>query len=131
MGEEPLVESQIADSISLIKGLESQGDKPSMAVWHYFPDAGEWRFLIAGTSFDSLLPKDEPHAYRKVAEALSNAQLASLTIGEVKIVRTDYPLLQVTRRLLKTGPDAIVRGHFKDNVINGIFIKEMLVLRSS
>jgi len=35
------------------------------------------------------------------------------------------------RFLIGTPPDAIVRAHFKDNSINGIFIKEMLVLQSS
>jgi hypothetical protein len=131
MGEEALVESQIADSVSLLRILDGQGDKPSAAVWHYFADADEWRLLIAGPSFDALLPKDESRAYQRVAEALSKAQVVSLSIGEIKVVRTDYPVLNATRFMLKTGPDAIVRAHFKDNRINGIFIKEMLVLRSA
>jgi hypothetical protein len=131
MGEEALVESQIAESASLVRSLDSQGDKPSAAVWHYFPDADEWRLLIAGPAFDALLPKEEARAYQRVAEALSKAQVSSLSIGEIKIVRTDYPLLNATRFMLKTGPDAIVRAHFRDNSINGIFIKEMLILRSA
>ena len=131
MGEEALVESQIAESVSLVRSLDSQGDKPSAVVWHYFPDADEWRLLIAGPSFDALLPKEEARAYRRVAEALSKAQASSLSIGEIKIVRTDYPLLNAARFMVKTGPDAFVRAHFRDNSINGIFIKEMLVLRSA
>jgi hypothetical protein len=131
MGEETLVESQVADSISLITSLEGQGDKPSAIVWYYFPDAEEWRLLLAGLSFDSLLPKEESRAYQRVAEALNGAQVKSLTIGEIKLVNTDYPLLKAVRSLIGTPPDAIVRAHFKDNSINGIFIKEMLVLRSN
>lgn len=131
MGEEALVESQIADSISLVQALESQGDKPSAVAWYYFPDADEWRLLIAGSSFDALLPREEARAYQRIAEALAKAQLSSLSIGEVKVVRTDYPLLNATRLLLRTGPNAVVRAHFRDNRINGVFIKEMLVLRSA
>ena len=131
MGEETLVESQISDSISLIKRLEDQGDKPSIVVWYYFPDAEEWRLLLAGPSFDALLPREESRAYQRVAEALNRAGVKSLTIGEIKLVKTDYPLLKAMRFLIGTPPDAIVRAHFKDNSINGIFIKEMLVLRSS
>ena len=131
MGEETLVESQISDSISLVKSLEDQGDKPSAIVWYYFPDAEEWRLLLAGPSFDALLPKEESRAYQRVAEALSKAQGKSVTIGEIKLVKTEYPLLKATRFLIGTPPDAIVRAHFRDNSINGIFIKEMLVLRSS
>lgn len=131
MGEETLVESQISDSISLVKSLEDQGNKPSAVVWYYFPDAGEWRLLLAGPTFDALLPREESHAYQIVAEALNRSQVKSLTIGEIKLVRTDYPLLKAMRFLIGTPPDSIVRAHFKDNSINGIFIKEMLVLRSS
>jgi len=131
MGEEALVESQIADSVSLVRTLDDLGNKPVAVVWHYFPDADEWRLLIAGPAFDALLPSQEARAYQRIAEALSKAQVSSLSIGEIKIVRTDYPLLNATRFLMRTGPDAIVRGHFRDNSINGIFIKEMLVLRSA
>src|SRR2546421_171098 len=131
MGEEALVESQISDTISLVKILESQGDKPSTIIWYYFPDADEWRLPLAGPSFDALLPNQESRAYQKVAEALSKAEVTSLTIGEVKLIKTDYPLLNATRFLIGTPPDAIIRAHFKDNRVNGIFIKEMLVLRSS
>jgi len=130
MGEEALVESQISDSIALIKSLD-EGNKPSTAIWYYFPDVGEWRLILAGQSFDALLPKEESRAYQKIAEALSKAQLGSLTISEIKLVRTDYPLLKATQHLLKTPADAIVRAHFKDTSINGTFIKEMLILRSS
>jgi len=131
MGEEALVESQIADTIALVNVLETQGDKPSSVVWYYFPDAGEWRLLIAGPSFDALLPKEESRAYQKIAEALNKAQVTSITIGEIKLVRTDYPLLKAVRFLIGTPPDAMVRAYFKDNSVNGIFVKEMLVLRSS
>ena len=131
MVEEALVESQIADSVSLVRSLDNQGDKPSAVVWYYFPDAEEWRLLIAGPTFDALLPKEEARAYQRVAEALSMTQVDSLSIGEIKIVRTDYPMLNATRFLMKTDPDAIVRAHFRDNSVNGIFIKEMLILRAA
>lgn len=131
MGEEALVESQIADTIELVKTLEGQGDKPSSVVWYYFADDGEWRLLIAGPSFDAVLPEEESRAYQKIAGALGKAQVTSVTIGEIKLVRTDYPLLNAVRFLIATPPDAMVRAHFKDNSVNGIFVKEMLVLRSS
>ena len=131
MGEEALVESQIADSVSLVKTLDAESSTPSYAAWNYFSDSGEWRFVLAGPTFDALLPKHESNAYQKVAEALNKAQVTSLGIGEIKLVRTDFPLVRATRFMMGTPPDAIVRAHFKDNSINGIFIKEMLLLRSS
>ena len=131
MGEETLVESQIADSTALVRSLDSQGDKPSAALWHYSPEEDEWRFLVAGPSFDALMPNDTQGAYQRVVEALTHAQLSMLFIGKVKVVKTDDPMLKATRFMIKTGPDAIARGYFRDNNVNGVFIKEMLVLRSA
>ena len=131
MVEETLVESQIADSIVLVTGLEDQGDKPSVVVWYYFPDAQEWRLLIGGPTFDALLPNQESLAYQKIVEALNKADVQTLNIGEVKVVRTDMPLIRALKLLIGTRSDAIVRAHFKDNSVDRIFIKEMLVLRSS
>ena len=131
MGEEALVESRVSDSVSLVRELDAESATPSYAAWNYFSDAGEWRFLLAGPSFDALLPGQQSRAYQKVAEALGKAKVMSLGIGEIKLVRTDYPLVMATRFMMGTAPDAIVRAHFKDNSVNGIFIKEMLLLRSS
>lgn len=128
MGEEALVESQVADSISLVGSLDAQGDQPSAAVWYYFPDAEEWRLLIAGPRFDALLPKE---AYGRVVEALNKAQVSSVSIGQIKIVRTGDPMLNAVRVLMTTSPNAIVRAYFRDNRVKDVFIKEMLVLRSA
>lgn len=131
MGEETLVESQITDSITLVQGLDDQGISPSSVVWNYFADAGEWRLLLAGPAFDALLPKEEARAYQRVAEVMAKAQLTSLTIGEVKIVKSDYPLISATHFVIGTDSRALGRAHFRDNRINGVFIKEMYVIRSA
>ena len=119
------------DSVKVVEELDNQGDGPTNALWYFFSDAEQWRFLIAGPTFDRLLPKDEGPAYQKVVQAVSKANLGSLSIADVKLVRTDDPLLIATKFVVKTTPDAVVRAHFRDNVFNGIFVKEMLVLRAA
>jgi len=131
MAEEALVESLVADSAKLVRELDKQGDQPSNALWYYFSDAEEWRLLVAGKSFDQLLPKDEAQAYQKVARAIGKANLDSLTIADVKLVRTDDSLLAAIKFVVRTPPDGVVRAHFRDNTFNGIFVKEMLVLRAA
>ena len=126
-----MVESQIAESIALVQKLDSTGDNPTLVVWYFYDDVGEWRLLIAGPSFDALLPKQEPVAYRKIAEALTAANLSSLTMSEVKIIASQTPLPTAIKVLVGTGPTGIVRAHFQDTTLNGIFIKEMIVLRSA
>lgn len=131
MAEEALVESLVADSVKLIRELDRQGDTPSNVLWYYFSDAEEWRLLVAGKSFDQLLPRDEGQAYQIVARAIGQANLDSLTIADVKLVRTDDALLAATKFVVKTAPDGVVRAHFRDNTFNGTFVKEMLVLRAA
>jgi len=130
MGEKALVESQVADAIALIEKLDSEGAGPTLVVWYFYDDVAAWRLIIAGPTFDVLLPKQEPVAYRKIVEAMAATSLSSLAISDLKLVRTDTPLPQALRRLVGTGPSGITRAHFTDTSLNGIFIKEMIVLRS-
>ncbi len=131
MAEEALVESLISEAGQLVKKLDELGDRPTNVLWYYFSDAEEWRLLIAGESFDRLLPIEERQAYQKIGRALSGADLRSLTIADVKLVRTNDPLIVATKPVAQTSPTAVARIHFRDNTFNGIFVKEMLVLRAS
>ncbi|HSP16065.1 MAG TPA: hypothetical protein VLV78_15070 [Thermoanaerobaculia bacterium] len=131
MGETALVEAKIADSLELLRKLDTRGEGPGVAAWYFYEDAEQWRLLVAGTAFDAWIEKQEAVAYRKLAEVFNERSLQSLGMSEIKILRTDSPLLTALRRLLNTGPTALMQAHFTNTTINGIFIKEMVVLRSS
>lgn len=131
MAEEVLVEVLIEESILLIKELDRTGDNPQNALWFYYSDAEEWRLLLAGSEFDKLLPKDETKAYQRIAEAISKSSVNTLTIADVKPVRTDATILQALRLLIKTPADEVVRAQFHDCTLNGMFIKDALVLRAA
>jgi hypothetical protein len=62
---------------------------------------------------------------------MAEISLSSLTVSDIKLVPSDSALASAIRRLVKTSGDAIVNAHFSDTTLNGIFIKEMVVLRSS
>lgn len=131
MGEKALVESQVGEAIALIQKLDSEGSPPTFVVWYYYDDADEWRLILAGPTFDALLPKQEPVAYRKVVEAMAAASLSSLAVSDIKLIRTDAALPKALKFLVGTGPNTVVRAHFTDTTLNGIFIKEMVILRSA
>jgi hypothetical protein len=131
MAETALVESQVADSIELLRRLDAGGNGPTLAVWYFYEDVERWRLILAGPTFDGLLPKNEAFAYRGLAEEIASASLKSLSISDVKLVLTTSPLAISLRPLLRTPPNAVVRGRFVNTTLNGIFIKEMLILRSS
>jgi hypothetical protein len=130
MGEKTLVESQISDAIRLIEKLDADGNSPSLAAWYFYDDVDEWRLLIAGPTYDALLPKQEAIAYRILFEAMTSLSLSSLSISDLKLVGTKSPLPQALRYILRTGPTVIVRAYFANTTVNGIFMKEMIILRS-
>jgi hypothetical protein len=131
MAEEALVESLVGDSLKLIEELDKSGESPSNVLWYFFSDAEEWHLLVAGPGFDQLLPRDESHAYQKIAKAIGAARLGSLTIADVKLVRSDDAVLKATKFLLRTPPNGLIRAHFRDSTFNGIYVKEMLILRAA
>ena len=131
MGEAALVEGQVADAIALVQKLDARGDTPTLAAWYLYDDANEWRLLIAGLTFDAVLQKQDPIAYQKIVEALGEAKPTSLTISDVKLIGSKTALPSAIRMMIGTGPNGIARMHCTANTINGIFIKEMIVIRSA
>lgn len=131
MGEKALVDSLVTDAMELIKKLDELGSSPSFIAWYYYDDADEWRLIIAGASLDALLPKQEPVAYRKVIEGLSAISASALSVSDLKIIPTSAQLIKAMKFLVRTGPQDIVRAHFRDCTINGLFIKEVLIIRSA
>lgn len=131
MGEKALVESQLADTKNLLEALDAAGRGPTLAVWYFYEDVDAWRLIIAGPSYDALLPKREPIAYQELAETLLTVGPASVSISDFKLLQTSSPLVQALRFLMRTTPNAVMRGHFTNTTLNGIFMKEMIIVRSA
>ena len=131
MAEKPLVDGLYEDSTSLIQRLDSQDFSPSFAVWYYYQDAQDWRLLLGGQGIDGLLPKQEALAYQKISESLSELELRSLSISLVKVIRTQEALPQAIKTVIGTASDSVGQAHFLHTTINGIFIEEMIVIRSA
>ena len=131
MGEKALVENLITDAIGLVQKLDELGTPPTFAAWYYYDDADEWRLLLAAPNLDELLPRQEVVAYQNVIKALSSSSPVALGIADLKLVATSYPLLQALKFLIGTGPNGIAQVRFRDCTINGVFIKEVVILRSA
>ncbi len=131
MAEIALVENQIEDAGLLVEKLDQDGFSTKLVAWYYYSDAEEWRLLISGNTFDSLLQKQEAVAYGRLAQALNEITVSGLKISDLKIVGTSAPLVQSIGRLIKTGTSGVIRAHFANTTINGIFMKEFFVLRST
>jgi hypothetical protein len=131
MAETALVEGLLEDSIELVKELDEGQYKPSKVIWYYYDDVDSWRLIIVNNEMDKLLPKQEPIAYKVIAEAINKKDLSSLSISEVKLMKSDDPLIATLGFLIRTGPDEIVKTNFSDTTINRMFLKDMVILRSA
>jgi hypothetical protein len=131
MAETALVKGLIQDSIQLVQQLDVGQYKPSKVVWYYYDDVDTWRLIVVSGEFDKMLPKNEPLAYKIIAEAINAIDLSSLSISEVKLMKSDEPLVGTLGFLVGTGPDNITQANFSNTTINGIFIKDMVILRSA
>lgn len=131
MAETALVDGLVEDSIELVRGLDQMQYKPSKVLWYYYDDVDTWRLIMVNSEIDKLLPNHEPKAYKFIAEAINNISLSSLSISDIKLMKSDDPLIGTVGFLMKTDSDIIVKASFSDTTINGIFIKDLIILRSA
>ena len=131
MDQGTLVEAKIESAADLVRQLDAAGMPPSFAAWYLYDDANEWRLLLAAPAFDPLLPKQEPLAYRKVVDMFSKLPNTALSVSDLKLISTGDKLPISLRMLVGTGPDTIGRIDCQDNMLNGIFVKHVVILRSA
>jgi hypothetical protein len=131
MGQNALVANQVSDAQTLIKKLDIAGTPPKVAMWYFYDDVEQWRLILAIPELDALLPKQEAVAYQRVAKVVTSLTLTSLALSDIKLVRTDFALVKAIQILMRTPPTALVVAHFSDTTLNGIFMKEMIILRSA
>lgn len=129
MGEDKLVEPQIDDAVTLAKYLDANRVPLTLVAWYWFDDGESWQLLLAGAALDIVAQKPIL-AYRKVVEAIEALDLKNLSGADVRIVESRSPLAQAIAQVIKTMPGTFTRARCTSTMKNGIFLKEMLVLRS-
>lgn len=131
MAQKTLVEPKITEAVRLVQQLDKARLHSSLAAWFYSDEARRWRLLIAGPDFDQLLPKKEALAYLKLVEAMKKVAPSSLELSDLQLIRNLSPLAQALRHFTSTEDKALVRAHFSNTTVNGMFIKEAVILRSA
>ena len=130
MDNKALVEYKIHSAIRLGEELEKSGRNLNFLVWYYYSDVEEWQLLMSATWIDDLLPKRESVAYGKLADLLNNQQIDGIEISELKVINSDSDLVKAIKMIIKTGNIGFTQAHFSNNTINGIFMKDFIVMRS-
>lgn len=130
MAEKALVDSQLADSQDLLRSLDETVLKPALAAWYYYDDIDDWRFILCGKEIDLFLPGKEALAYKTVGEQLTKLN-SGLSVSDIKFLVTKAPLISALGFIIGTGPEDISNIHLSNTTLNGIFLKEAVILRSA
>ena len=129
MGETALVSRQVRDAIALVKQLDRQGDEPDLVAWCWFDADQEWRLVLAGAHLDAVL--EHPMEVRaKVAQALRQIGVRSVSISDVKVITVQSPLARAIRQLVRTPPRKFTHERCTSTMTSNLFIEDALVLRS-
>lgn len=129
MDKSALVERSVEAGKSLIAELDRRSSVPiRSAFWNYSDETG-WKLVLA-----SPIVRDRrglQNAYREVHKALSTIPDTDLSVSDVALVADTDPVVRLLAGAVSTGPTSLSRIRFKGNSINGVFIEDALIYRST
>lgn len=125
MDKTALVEIDINEGKMLIEKLDSTEFLVRAALWLYFSEPDEWRFVIASDYIDKEGPKK---AYSYIQSLLENMRFSRLSLQNISVLSTTNDLIQLLSIAIKTGP-GISGIRFTRNVINNFLIEDAYIYR--
>ena len=123
-----LVDRKIERGKRLIKKLDDSRFPVAAAFWYYFPEAEQWRLVIASPTVES---QGLQAAYTEIHRIQRRGlRLPPLSVGEITAVSPRDPLVKLLSSAIRTGPglSGIV---FSRNVVNGVYIEDAYIYRLS
>ena len=122
-----LDERLINDGKALLKDLDQHGFGADAAFWFLAPDLEAWKLMISTPQTATKGPKK---TYQEIQKSLTRikAEVQSLRLDDVALLKPKTPLLKLLRVALRTGP-GISGIRFTDNVINGQLIPDAYIYR--
>ena len=130
MAKEPLVDPEIRAGEELLKALDKAGLIVRTAFWFYQPDAEQWRFVVATPVVDNSGPTA---AYVEVLKALRSlvSEDAKISPSDISVVSPGSELPRLISAAIHTGPESSAPMRFRANTVNGVYIDDAIVYRSS
>ena len=123
-----MVDRKIERGKRLIKKLDDSRFPVTAAFWYYFPEAEQWRLVIASPTVES---GGRHAAYTEIHRIQRRGlRLPLLSVSEITAVTPRDPLVKLLSSAVRTGP-AMAGITFSGNVINGIHIEDAYIYRLS
>lgn len=126
MVKEILVNEYIEEAINLINELDNNNIKVDSALWYYFEEAEEWRFIIATPIVDE---KGLFEAYKIIGNIINKNNIFYHTpLNKLTLMSPNDPLIKLLKHGVRTGPK-LAKIRFQNNFINNVFIEDALIYR--
>ena len=124
-----LSDQMIEAGAKLIERLDADNSEVKSAFWFFSPEDNKWKLIIASPLVGSDGPKK---FYKRVIEANRNANAEEVIVSlhDIEVVNTNRQIVQLMKSAVKTG-DGISGIRFSRNTINGVFIEDAYIYRTS
>jgi hypothetical protein len=129
----PLVDAKIEAGEVLVQKLDDARFPLKAAFWIYLPEPADWRLVLASPIAES---PGRLEAYRRVQQLLLTLESEPafrrqpIALREITVVEPNSDLAEAISTFVNTGP-GISGVRLSRSVINGIFIEDAYIYRSS
>ena len=124
-----LSEQMIEAGAKLIERLDADDAEVKSAFWFFSSEDNKWKLIIASTLVGSEGPKK---FYMRVIKAnqTANAEEVVVSLHDIEVVNTNRQIVQLMKTIINTG-NGISGIRFSRNTINGVFIEDAYIYRTS
>ena len=131
MARNALVTPEITAGEEFLKASDEGGLRVRTAFWYFLPDAEQWRLFVASPVVDEGGPTAAYVEVQRVLEKLSSPAREALPLSEISVVSPTSELPRLIGVAVQTTPDSSSPIRFKANTINGVYIDDAIIYRST
>lgn len=126
---EVLSEQMITAGSKLVERLDVSNSEVKSAFWLFSPEERFWRLIVASPLVITEGPKN---FYKRIVAVnqLATEKEWVISLNDIGVVGTDHQIVQLIRHAIGTG-NGISGIRFSRNTINGYFIEDAFVFRST
>jgi hypothetical protein len=111
--------------LKLAEQLEKDGIDFNAALWFYFAEPPNWKFILASSLVNQ---QGQRRVYGKVRKSLSKID-PTISLQDVKVVESDASIVKLLRPLIGTPRNSLERVRVKNNTVNGVLVEDALIYR--